>query len=205
MVACSALLRELDLAGTGRADTASGPRAGRILGARHLVAGSLAAETTDEVQVDAHLTVTETSAVRPIVSGVTPLDDILEAEKTLAFEVIEALGVTLTPAERAAIEQHPTRNLAALLAFSRGVRAEFELRFFDARREYRDAARLDRSFRLPRERLNSLEVFFPDTFRSASLLIDAINRPHLPPISDVTEPAFQDRQRAILIIPIIIR
>ena len=56
------------------------------------------------------------------------------------------LGVTLTVAERNAIEQRPTRSLAAFLAYSRGLTAEDDGRFDDASRFYRDAIRLDPGF-----------------------------------------------------------
>ena len=201
----AALLRELQLAGTGLTDAAEGPRAGRILGARHLVLGQLSTLPSEGVRVDARLARSETGVVSPIVAGVTALDDILEAEQTLAFRTFEAMGVTLTPAERASIERRPTRNLAALMAFSRGVRAEFELRFHDARQEYQEAVRLDRAFGEPRSRLQSLRAWMPDPLVVGSLSMDAINRPHLPPQSDVVDPAFQDRPRATLIIPVIVR
>jgi tetratricopeptide (TPR) repeat protein len=54
--------------------------------------------------------------------------------------------VTLTVAERNAIEQRPTRSLAAFLAYSRGLTAEDEGRYDEASRFYRDAMRLDPGF-----------------------------------------------------------
>jgi hypothetical protein len=60
--------------------------------------------------------------------------------------------VTLTVAERNAIEQRPTRSLAAFLAYSRGLTAEDEGRYDDASRFYRDAARIDPGFGAASER-----------------------------------------------------
>jgi TolB-like protein len=200
-----ALLRELALGATGVVDQASSPRMGRIIGARHLLLGDLTVPSDEQVHVAANLARTEDATVRPIVEGAATIDDILAAEKAVAFRVFEALGVTLTPAERAAVEQRPTRSLAALLAFSRGVRAEGEGRFMEARVEYRDAVRLDPSFGLPAERLTELVAHLPDTFGVGLLSLNAINRPHLRPVSDVTEPAFAGEARAVLIIPIIVR
>jgi TolB-like protein len=200
-----ALLRELELVQGGLSDSERGPRAGKLLGARHLVHGSLFANDQERVQVEVNLTKTLDATVRPVVVGGTSLDDVLEAEKELAFRVCDALGVTLTPSERAAILQQPTRNLGALLAFSRGIEAETELRFFDALREYGEALRLDPAFREPRDRLFNLGSQTPTFSGVANLAIDAINRPEIPSISDVVEPAFPARQWAILIIPITIR
>lgn len=199
-----ALLRELSLAESGVVDPASAPRAGRILGARHLVLGTVSGDRSAEIRVDARLARTEDATVRPVVSGTASLDDVLEAEKTLAFRVFDALGVNLTPAERAAVERRPTRNLAALLAFGRGVRAEAELRLYEAVREYREAARLDPSFQQAREREAALELYVPDPFAVASISIDRINRPAPRGTSDIAEPAFQGGTTAVLVIPIIV-
>ena len=57
-----------------------------------------------------------------------------------------ALGITLTPAERAAIEAAPTRNVAALLAYSRGVRDETFARYGAAAQQYRAALQADPNF-----------------------------------------------------------
>jgi hypothetical protein len=62
------------------------------------------------------------------------------------YRTFTELGITLTPAERAAIEQRPTANIAAFLAYSRGVRYEVFGRFDDAAREYQAAAALDPAF-----------------------------------------------------------
>jgi TolB-like protein len=200
-----ALLREQALARTAVTDPATGARSGRILGARHLVLGSLGMDNSREVRIDARLALTEAASVRPIVTGATSLDDILDAEKALAFEVFDAIGITLTPAERVAVEQRPTRDLGALLAFSRGARAESELRLFEARREFREAVRLDPAFEPARERIRSIDTYVPDGAGIAMVSIDAINRPNQRLIADVVDPAFGQRQSAVLILPIVVR
>ena len=200
-----ALMRELALADSGVVAADGRPQHGRVLGARHLVVGSLTSTAPEALQVDANLARTADASVRSVVSASTALDDILEAETQLALEVFDALGVTLSVAEREAVVRRPTRDLAALLAFSRGVRAEMEGRLSDALREYQQAIRLDRSFAEPRERLNALEAHFPDLDVLASLLIDLLNRPGVGTVSDVADPAFPSGEFAILVIPITIR
>jgi len=199
-----ALLRELIFVAGGVVDTASGPRLGRIVGARYLVGGQIAVDPAERVRVDAVLATTLTGSVRPVVSGDAMLDDILEAEKALAFRIFDALGVTLTPVERAAVEQRPTRHLGALLAYGRGVHAEAELRFGDAWRQYREAARLDPAFQAAVDRLADVEALLPAPSAIGYASVDAINRPHLRFVSDVTDPAFPTGQRATLIIPVIV-
>ena len=200
-----ALLREIALANDGVVELGTGAREGLLVGAQHLVMGSVSQATDPDVLVALDLVRTLDGSLSPVVAGSTSVDDILDAETELALSLFEALGVTLTPAEREAVVRRPTRDLAALLAFSRGAEAEAEGRILDAIDGYRRAIEVDPAFSEPRERLNSLEGFFPDLRGLAHLMIDAINRPGQPGISDVADPAFQDRQNATLVIPIVIR
>jgi TolB-like protein len=152
-----ALLRELQLVDYGRVDTATGPRVGKLVGARHLVVGSMEQQPAARVAFEVRLANAATGEIRSAVSATSTLDDILAAEKELAFRIFDQLGVNLTPAERALVEQRPTQNLAALLAYSRGVRYEAEGRFDAARREYEAAVRLDPSFTRAGARLSTVQ------------------------------------------------
>jgi TolB-like protein len=154
-----ALLRELQLVASGRVDTTTGPRVGKLVGARYLVVGSIGQQPpAGRVGFDVRLANAATGEIRSAVSASSTLDDILAAEKELAFRIFDELGVNLTPAERALVEQRATQNLAALLAYSRGVRYEVEGRFDAARREYQAAVRLDPSFRRAEARLSSVQT-----------------------------------------------
>jgi hypothetical protein len=152
-VRLDALLRELQLVSAGRVDSATAPRVGKLVGARRLVIGALTPGAGGELVIQARIADVATGDLRLAVSARAPLDQILDAEKALAFQVFDHLGVTLAPAERAAVEQRPTRSIAALLAYGRAVRYEAERQFDFAIREYQRAVDLDASFGLARERL----------------------------------------------------
>ena len=178
-----AVLRELTLTSSGRVDTAVAPRVGKLLGARRLVVGALAQEPGGRFRVDAHIADVPTREVRGVVSATAPINEILDAEKVLAFRIFDQLGVTLAPAERAAVEQRPTKNIAALLAYSRGVRYEVEGRYADAARSYESATRLDPSFTLSRQRLDAVKSAAPGSGpaagqlqRAASAVTDGVNQ-----------------------------
>jgi TolB-like protein len=141
-----AVLRELELSRSGAVDTATAPRVGRIIGARRLVVGGVRQLPGGDVQITAQVADVVTHQVTTAVSARAPLSRIFEAETQLAFQIFNALGVTLTPAERAAIEQAPTRNVAALLAYSRGVREESYGRYGAAAQQYRAALAADPNF-----------------------------------------------------------
>jgi TolB-like protein len=153
-----AMLRELKLAGTGRVDTLQAPRIGKLVGARRITIGALTQLPGNGIRIDARVADIATQRVGGAISATAPLDQILDAEKQLAFKFFDLLGVTLTPAERAAVEERPTKNIGALLAFSRGVRDEATGSFDAARAEYQQAVRLDPSFSLAASHLGGLSA-----------------------------------------------
>jgi TolB-like protein len=188
-----ALLRELELARSGRVDTATAPRVGRLVGARRLVVGAVAQPPgAQELVLEARVADAATSETRGAVSGRAAVARILDAEKALAMQLFAELGVTLTPAERAAVERNRTGNLAALLAYSRGVRAEVEWRYGDAVNAYREAGRLDPTFSAPNTRAEQVRAYtmVPTTSgagagvvpRAVAVTTERVNAGAIPPV-----------------------
>jgi TolB-like protein len=182
-----AVMRELKLAESGRVDTLTAPRVGRLVGARQIVVGTVDMRTRNNVRVQSYVANTVTGKVGSSLTGDATLAQIFDAEKSLAFRLFDVLGVTLTPAERRAVEQHATRNLTAFLAFSRGARAEAFRDFGSAASNYADAVRLDPTFAAAGQRLSVLQtpvvavapsanssIFLS---RAATITTDLINRP----------------------------
>jgi TolB-like protein len=215
-----ALLREVQLVEAGRVDPASAPRVGRLLGARRLVVGALASEADNRVIIEARVADVVTGETRAAVSASASLSDILAAEKELALRLFRELGVNLTPAEQRAIEARPTRNLAALLAYSRGVRYEVEGRYDAAAAEYRGALRLDPSFAIAGSRLGDVQTRSSPSdariageaqqaggqvARAAGVAVDRVNGVFVSPIGGtqqtgvLTDPAFPTQTATILI------
>nr|MBA3672975.1 hypothetical protein [Gemmatimonadaceae bacterium] len=120
----AALMDELKLADTGGVDPSTAARVGRLVAARRLVTGTLRNAPSDELEIGAEIVDVETGEIRRAVAAHAPLDRIFDAETALAFQIFDALGITLSPAERAAVEARPTKSVTAFLAFSRGVRDE---------------------------------------------------------------------------------
>jgi TolB-like protein len=152
------LADELRLAATPMVDSSEAPRLGRLLGARRFAQGGLA-PTGGEIQLDALLLDAESGASQPLASPVAgPLSEVMALEKRLVFQVVEGLGVTLTPELRRAIGEPPTRSFDAFLAYSRGI--DFEERGLPvpALAAYEEAVRLDPSFAAARERRDELAV-----------------------------------------------
>jgi hypothetical protein len=152
-----AILRELRLADAGGIDSASAPRLGRIIGARRLVVGVIDDRGNGELGIRVRLANAVDATFAGNISARAPLASIFDAEKALVFRVFDQLGVTLTPQERAAIEQRPTANVTALLAYSRGVRDEAFGRPAAAALNYRNALAADPGFSVVRSRLQRIE------------------------------------------------
>ena len=147
-----ALRTELQLAASGHVDSAGAPRAGSLLRAHQLLLGGITRLRNGRLRVDAAVADVATGELRPALTATAPLTDILAAEKALAHRIFRQLGVTLTPAERAAVDQRPTRDLAALLAYGRAVRFGVEGRYAEAGDQYAAALRMDPRFTVARTR-----------------------------------------------------
>jgi hypothetical protein len=113
--------------------------------------------------------------------------------------------VALAPAERALVEQRPTRSLAALLAYSRGVRAEVLKDYETANQEYRAALRIDPRFSSPKARLAELPVQQAaagggSLEQVAALAAQGVNPTVAPQVFSAADPAFRQRLIATIVI-----
>ncbi len=150
------IVAELGLAETGRVDPATGARSGRLLQAGQVVQGQLDDVLgTERLRLDVNVVRTVTSEIAATGSAADRLQGLFDMEKAVVFQLVERLGIVLTPAEREAIAERPTANLQAFLAFSRGLEAEDRGDFAQAAAEYREAARLDPTFQSATERAES--------------------------------------------------
>jgi TolB-like protein len=178
-----AIMRELDLAQSGKVDTTTAPRVGRLVGARRMVLGSLASGGDGALVIDARIADVATSELRDAVSATAPLDRIFDAEKELAFRLLRELGVQLTPAERAAVEQRPTANISAFLAYSRGVRFEALGDYGAATQEFRRALTIDPSFQMAGARLGGTSTASAvQQTRAASMVTQRVNGTFTSPV-----------------------
>jgi tetratricopeptide (TPR) repeat protein len=147
-----ALLDEVALQRSGATEAASNVRVGRLVRAGRLVQGSLLQLSNSQLRVDAAVVNVPTRQIQGTAQGADQLDAVFDLEKKIALDLFRELGVTLTVAERNAVEQRPTRSLAAFVAYSRGLVAEDEGRWDDAGRFFDDAVRLDPGFTAARQR-----------------------------------------------------
>lgn len=142
-----ALVDEIALSQGNRVDEATAVRAGRMLRAGRIVQGGLTQVNAQALQMNAAVLDVGNAATVGSASADDQLEQLFEAEKRLALQVLQALGIALTPEQRAAIDTRPTKSFAAFLAYSRGLVAEDGGDFGTAALLYGEAGRLDPGFR----------------------------------------------------------
>ncbi len=141
-----ALLDEMRLSESNRVEAGSAVRSGKMLRAGNVVQGAITQTGADRLQVDASVVSVATSEATGAANAENSLDRIFDLEKAIVLDVIAKLGVTLTPAERQAIEQRPTRSVQAFLAYSRGLQASDAGRLDEAQNFFDNARALDPGF-----------------------------------------------------------
>ena len=141
-----ALLDELRLAESGRVDPATGARSGRLLKAAAVVQGQFGTDPTSRFRFDATVVRAADAEVTATASSADQLQALFDIEKTVVLQLLAKLGITLTPAERVAISERPTRDLQAFLLYSRGLEDADRGDFASAAASFSAAAQRDPGF-----------------------------------------------------------
>lgn len=178
-----AILRELNLVDEGVTDPKQAPRVGRLVGARRILIGDASSVANGGVRLNARVVDVIGGTVQELVTAEAPLDRILDAEKALALLLFERLNITLTPAQRLAIEQRQSTQLAALVAYGRGVQAEAKGDAVGAIAAFEEASRLDAAFSAARTQAtaapapSSAKTSVSNVARVVELAAQAVNAP----------------------------
>ena len=147
-----ALVREMALTLAGYTDASSGARVGRMMRAEHVVQGSVVLLGGERLRLEMAVVDPALAERQGEASDEAALADIFDAEKQLVLEVLALLGVTLTAAEREAIEENRTGNLLALLSYGEGLEAMDRGDYGAASAAFENAARIDPGFQAAQTR-----------------------------------------------------
>lgn len=203
-----AILRELDMVDQGVVDPRTAPRAGRLIGARRILLGTVTVGTGDNIVLSARVVDVIGGTVEQLVTASAPRGRIIDAEKQLALRVFEELSITLTPSQRAQVEQRQSTNLAATVAYGRGVDAEAHGDAQRAVTAFEDAVRLDAAFAVARSQLSGVPggasggTQRSGVQRVLTLSAEAINTPAPTRVADVADAPLQSNQIVTLLLTI---
>ncbi len=141
-----ALLDEMRLAANGSADPATGARSGRLVGAASVVQGQFSTDSGARFAIQAAVVRASDAQIAATGQGADRLTQLFDIEKQVVFQLIDKLGITLTPQERVAISERPTHDLTAFLLYSRGLEAQDRGDDRAAAQNFQAAAQRDPSF-----------------------------------------------------------
>ena len=144
-VQVGALLDELNLGASGRADPATAARVGRLLRAERMVQGVAAITENGPVRMSATV-VRGDGEVRAGARVDGTFKQLLDLEKQLVFSIATQLSIQVTEAERQQILRQGPKNLAAFLAYSEGLEAMDRGDYHGAAAAFNAAVRADPSF-----------------------------------------------------------
>ena len=136
------MMKEIGLGMTGAVDAATAPRLGRLLGASKVVNGSFTNLAEEQLRLD----ITTVAIKTAIVDGSEvqgPLEKLFRLQKELTFGLIESMGIVLTDEQQEAIQEIPTENLLAFIAYSKGLDLEDRGQFDQAAEVFQEAIELD--------------------------------------------------------------
>jgi tetratricopeptide (TPR) repeat protein len=152
-----ALLDELKLGQSGRADASTAARVGRLLRAERMVQGVATITPNGPVRMSATV-VRGDGDVRAGAQVNGTFKQLLDLEKQLVFGLATELGIQLTDAERQRILRQGPRNLAAFLAYSQGLEAMDRGDYRAAAVAFAAAVRSDPSFQAARDQHQAAEA-----------------------------------------------
>ena len=151
------LLEELHLTPSGFLDKIKMNDAGRMLGAAKLITGGIERVDDTKLRLTAGVVDTKSGQLQgQRVQATGRLSEIPDLEKVLLIGLLKSLGVRLNSDETKALQQFPTKNNLAFIAFSKGLDFEDRNITRQAKYQYEKAVNLDAEFKLARQRLAQL-------------------------------------------------
>ncbi|MFZ5562661.1 MAG: tetratricopeptide repeat protein [Thermodesulfobacteriota bacterium] len=114
-----ALMEEMALGTTGIVDPKAAPRLGRLLGAEHLIVGTI----SQDIRTDTALASTAKGKVIGNAALTVKRDRFFELPGAIAASVVKMKGIQLNPTEQAAINEGHTKNIDAVLYYGSALDA----------------------------------------------------------------------------------
>jgi tetratricopeptide (TPR) repeat protein len=180
-VQVGALLDELKLGQSQRADPTTAARVGRLLRAERMVQGIASITANGPVRLSASV-VRGDGTVRSGAQANGTFKELLDLEKQLVFGVAGQLGIQVTEAERQSILRQGPRNLVAFLAYSQGLDALDRGDYRAAAAAFNASVRADPSFQAAHEQQQAADAA-PAAQGGGDVvaLVNTVEQPPAPP------------------------
>jgi TolB-like protein len=145
-VRVQALLDEMALGQSGLVEATTAAKAGNLIRAGKIIRGSYHLLDPDKLNVDVAYWDVKKRANSTTTTHTDVLKNLFQLEKDIVFDVIEDMGIELTPAEREKIQRVPTQNLRAFIYYCLGLAKEDAGEFAQAGKYFLKAVELAPGF-----------------------------------------------------------
>jgi hypothetical protein len=153
-----ALLTEIALAGSGRVDTLTAPRAGRIVGARRVAAGALTQSVGGKYRAALQVVDVANGVRSAEIAADIALDDVSRGEAELLQQLMSALALGTEEFLRVGASFRPAIPVEAVVQFGNGVAALASGDLAGGKRALTAASQLAPTFAAATTVLNAPEV-----------------------------------------------
>ncbi len=140
------LMEEMGMSQAGVVDEATAARFGKLLGASKVVQGTLTQLDNNQLRVDAGITNIKGGGLTTTTNAAGSLRDLFKLEKDMVFNIIDEMGIKISPQERRAIERVPTKNLVAYMYYCKALDQEDRGLYDQAELTYKAALAKDPGF-----------------------------------------------------------
>jgi len=137
-------------------DQATAAKLGKLAGASHLVSGTFTV-LGDKMRLDSRLVAVATGEVVFAEQAQGDKAAFFELEQALVKKIIDAAGVKLQPKERAQLARPQTADFDAFRKYSIGLAAFDDKKYDESLKALREAAELDKDFKLAALTLDDYE------------------------------------------------
>ena len=151
------MMKEIGLSQTGAVDPATAPRLGKLVGASQIVNGSFTDLPEDQLRLDINVSRAKTGEVGTSEASGS-MKQLFRLQKQLTFGMVEEMGIELTNEQRDAIQEVPTENMLAFIAYSKGLDLEDQGKPEEAAAAFKEAVKLDDNFAAAQESVERVEA-----------------------------------------------
>ncbi|MBU4263389.1 MAG: hypothetical protein KKC76_16145 [Proteobacteria bacterium] len=120
-VRLQALVEEIGFGASGLVDKSSAPRIGRFVRAQHLVGGEFGQDASQSLDVASDLLDVPRESVMDRFGSKGMVEELFRIEKELLFGITDALGITLSPEKKAALQKPLSTDYRALMFFFQAI------------------------------------------------------------------------------------